>query len=120
MWVTTALRKWRSWEITTSTFVALELTFEPADGRHVEVVGRLIKEENVWLEEEHLREKDLEFIPTGERAHQIIVLRSGEAKRGKELLDVDVRLIRRIFVRADHLELSETVVDRIVLKIPSM
>ena len=47
-------------------FVTFELLLEPGDGVDIEVVGRLVEEEDVGLGEQYLRQQHLELVGAGQ------------------------------------------------------
>jgi hypothetical protein len=49
--------------------VAAEVVFEPGDGLGVEVVGRLVEDEEARAFYQRVRERDAFALPAGERAH---------------------------------------------------
>ena len=47
-------------------FVALEMLLQPGDGLGIQMVGGLIKQQNIWLFQEQTAEGHPPFLATGE------------------------------------------------------
>ena len=70
----TLFRKWRSWEMIDHRAVArVEHVFQPADGVDVEVVGRLVQQQDVGIGEQRLRQQHAQLEARRDRAHRSLV-----------------------------------------------
>ena len=64
---------------------AVEHVFQPADAVDVEVVGRLVQQQDVRVAEERLREQHAQLPARRHRAHRAVVLRDRHAQAEQQL-----------------------------------
>ena len=70
--------------------IGAQMAFEPIDGFGIEMVGRLVKQQQVWLLEQETAERNAAALAAGERGHVGIVRRA--AKRVHRLLDLTLEI----------------------------
>ena len=71
---TNVVQKWRSWENDDNGVVKTrQKIFEPGNRFQIELVGRLIEEQNIRLPKQRLREQDTHFLCRFQAAHTPVV-----------------------------------------------
>ena len=75
------------------TGVALEVVFQPLHGGEVQMVRRLVQNEDVRLLEEELGQTETGQLTAGEDAHVLAPGILCKAHAGQHLLDVDVHVV---------------------------
>ena len=61
---------------------------QPAHGLDVEVVGRLVQQQDVWIAEERLRQQDLDLLAAVHLAHELVLHVKADAQAGEDHLGV--------------------------------
>ena len=107
--------------------IVAQVAFEPVDGLGVEMVGRLVEQQQVWLLEQEAAERNAAFFAAGKLGHVGIVRRAAE--RVHRLLDLALEIPQSLgldlvleprhlvggLVGIVHGELVVTVEDRLLL-----
>ena len=82
----TLFRKWRSCEMMTIVRIArVEDVFQPADGVDVEVVGRLVQQQDVRIGEQRLRQQHAQLEAGRDFAHRPVVQLDRDAHAEQQL-----------------------------------
>ena len=64
--------------------VFLQVAFQPLDRLHVQMVGRLVQQQDVRLDQQQLDEADLGLLAAGERRDRPVQIIQGKAEAGKQ------------------------------------
>ena len=74
-------------------FEVLEPFFEPDDGFEVEVVGRLVHQQDVGIEREDLGERDPHLPAAAEALDRAVVVAGADAQAGEDFLGARVEVV---------------------------
>jgi hypothetical protein len=85
MWVHTWFRKWRSWEMMIMVESRSLRILQPADGVDVQVVGRLVQQQDVRVGEQGLGQQHAQLPARRHFAHRAVVLLGGDAHAQQQL-----------------------------------
>ena len=83
------------------TFISLEVAFEPGDRVSVEVVGRFVEQEDVWLHEQQAAERHAAFFAAGQRGDHRLARRAAQGFHRHLDAGVEVPAAARVEDRLD-------------------